>query len=515
MAISSILKNVCKTPRSNLRAHARILFLFLCVNTAAQAATLVADKTYQGYDRDGVTVFLGVPYARADRWQAPELLPRSSPSRRVSATDYGPACSQTPHIINWYQNVIRDFGGNPESFPVPKFSEDCLNLNIWAPANPDHKLPVLVYIHGGSNKGGWSYEPNYVGHALAEKGIIVVTINYRLGVLGFFAHPEISDPNFALLDQIAALTWIQRYLGPLGADTNNVTIMGESAGANNINFLVTSPLAQGLFSKAIHQSAGWAINGRVSLDASQTLAASLTQAVTGHKNNLETLRKMAVAELLEAAQPIYREHYFDPIPGTPSLPKTALATFESGDFNNVDLLIGSNADEWLMYLSEDQRLRVTIDELVPATNRNAVANLLALASEQEALDRLITAHNYVCPSFKIANYVRQTRRNAWMYYFTRVRDGDLAGAMGAYHGAELPYVFGTHDEWLPTSGVDLQLSERMMSYWANFIRSGNPNDTDLPNWPAFDDSYSAAFLNVPHKADTHPEAALCALLNSE
>lgn len=516
MAIFSRPRHIRGTLRSTSWALARaLLLLFISTAATTQATTLVADKTYQGFEREGIITFLGVPYARADRWQAPSLLPKSGSELTVSATHYGPACSQTPHIINWYRGVINDFGGNPDSFAVPEFSEDCLNLNIWAPANPKTKLPVLVYIHGGSNKGGWSYEPNYVGHALAKKEIIVVSINYRLGALGFFAHPQIPDPNFALLDQISALQWVQQYLGQIGADTENVTIMGESAGANNINFLVTSPSARGLFSKAIHQSAGWAINGRVDLETAITLASKLTEVVTGSAQNLESLRIRPVSDVLQAAQPIYQNHYFDPIPGTPSLPIPALEAFESGSFNKVELLIGSNADEWLMYLSDKQTLSTTIADLVSPSQRGAVEDLLASETEKDALDRLITAHNYVCPSFKIASYVKQTGASAWMYYFTRVRDGDLANKMGAYHGAELPYVFGTHDDWLPTSELDLKLGDQMMSYWANFIRTGNPNGKGLPEWPEFDNNYSAAVLNLPYRAGVHPESPLCALLNEQ
>ena len=514
MAIFSRPRHIRGTLWSTWRAYARILLLLGLAN-GAQATTLVADKTYQGFEHNGIITFLGIPYAEAGRWQAPSLLPISGSEHKALATEYGPACSQTPHIVNWYRGVISDFGGDPNSFPIPEFSENCLNLNIWAPAKPKDKLPIVVYIHGGSNKGGWSYEPNYIGQALAQKEIVVVSINYRLGVLGFFAHPRISDPNFALLDQIAALKWIQQHLAQIGADIHNVTIMGESAGANNIDFLVTSPRARGLFNKAIHQSAGWAINGRVELQASKTLALKLTKAVTDNPNNLESLRTYPVSDLLQATQPIYHDYYFDPIPGTPSLPKPALEAFQSGDFNAVDLLIGSNADEWLMYLSEDQTLDATVAELVPTQNRNAVASLLATKTEREALDSLITAHNYVCPSLDIARYIKQTGARTWMYYFTRVRDGELAREMGAYHGAELPYVFGTHDDWLPTSEVDLRLSEQMMSYWANFIRSGNPNNAELQIWPEFDDNHSTALLNLPYSAKTHPEAELCALLKSK
>ena len=400
-------------------------------------------------------------------------------------------------------------------FPRPSTSEDCLNLNIWAPKQTDKPLPVLVYIHGGSNKGGWSYEPNYIGHNLAKRGVIVVTINYRLGVLGYFAHPEIPDPNFALMDQVTALKWIHKYLGQLGADLDNITIMGESAGANNVDFLMVTPSAQGLFHKAIHQSAGWSITGRVDLQSFTKLGTSLVSALPEKSRSISELRRLPVEELLQLSQPIYANHFFDPVPGTPSLPSPALTAFESGQFHSVDLLIGSNADEWLMYLSDDASLEDSLRELVPPKHHAAAQTLLATGNEAEALDTLITARNYVCPSFQLARYQQTARQRAWFYYFSRVREGELAQAMGAYHGAELPYVFDTHDDWLPTNHIDEQLSEQMMSYWVNFMRAGNPNDATLPTWLQFDDNYSTAILDSPYRSSRHPSAELCELLELE
>ena len=157
------------------------------------------------------------------------------------------------------------FGGDPNTVVSPQYDEDCLYLNIYQPsAKADKPFPVIVFIHGGSNKAGWSYETNYLADDLAAQGVIVVTLAYRLGVLGYFSHPVLSHSNFGLLDQILALQWIQSHIGALAGDPGNVTVMGESAGANNIGFLMASPLSQGLFQRVIHQSGGAGLTDRSS-----------------------------------------------------------------------------------------------------------------------------------------------------------------------------------------------------------------------------------------------------------
>ena len=178
------------------------------------------------------------------------------------AKSFAPACAQSQHIIEWYREVIIKFGGDPYEFVAPIFSEDCLYLNIWRPANTSEKdmLPVIVFIHGGSNKAGWSYEPNNQGNELSKEGTLVVTIDYRLGPFGFFPTTESGPSNFAILDQIEALRWIQANIESAGGDPSNITIMGESAGGNDIIYLMGSPLTKNLFKRAIIQSSGWALN---------------------------------------------------------------------------------------------------------------------------------------------------------------------------------------------------------------------------------------------------------------
>lgn len=469
--------------------------------------TVTADATVES--------FLGIPFAQPPvgnrRWRPPvELMPGAG---QVEARAYAPACMQGPHIVDWYRKVARSFGGDPSLIAEPAVSEDCLYLNIWRPAHkPATPLPVLVYIHGGSNVGGWSFEPNYIGENLAREGVMVISIAYRLGAFGFLAHTDLAYRNFALLDQIAALHWIQSNIAAAGGDPGNVTVMGESSGASNIGYLIASPLTRGLFQRAIHQSAGWALLYHGDSEAHFTRGTQLIAELSD--GDVQKARMMDSSEVLTAAERVYQGHSFDPVVDDYSVPVNPGPVFEQGGFVPLDLLIGSNADEWLMYMAADETVANWADGNLSATQASSINALLLDAPDPvSALDSLITAHNYVCPSIEMAGAVQENKGQAWFYYFSRQREGEQAATMGAYHGAELPYVFGTHDDWLPTDNQDLRLGEAMMSYWLNFIRSGDPNGAGLPSWQPFDpDEQSTQILDTSISSVQHPSAALCDIL---
>jgi para-nitrobenzyl esterase len=479
----------------------------------------VGESTYVGglAAEGSVKYFLGLPFAEPPtgplRWQPPRLV--ANKYGRVEALQFAPACAQGPHIVNWYRGVVRSFGGDPGTVSEPQVSEDCLYLNIWKPARADAGLlPVVVYIHGGSNKGGWSYEPNYIGIELAQRDVVVVSIAYRLGVFGFFAHPELPQANFGLLDQVAALQWVNSNIVAAGGDPANVTVMGESAGGNNITHLLVSPLAKGLFQRVIHQSAGWALQGRTPANEHQARGLQLQKDLLGNKADIGQLRNVPVAQLLAAADKVYAGHSFDPVVDGYSMVQPVKDSLGEQTFPKVDLLIGSNADEWLMYLDDEQTVSNWMAENLSAENILAVQQLLGdMSDKRQTLDKLITADNFVCPSMSLAHSISARGGRSWFYYFTRQREGEQAATMGAYHGAELPYVFNTHDDWLPTGDVDHRLTEVMMAYWVNFIRSGDPNGDTLPSWSLFDrESGTVQWLDEDIVSKKHESSELCNIL---
>ena len=466
--------------------------------------------------------FLGVPFAQppvgALRWAPPQ--PLQMTQGIYQADTFAPACMQGDHIAKWYQNVAADFGGDPTLIKQPKVSEDCLYLNLWRPVqdkeNPQ-ALPVIVYIHGGSNKAGWSYEPNYIGHNLAAKGVIVVSIAYRVGVFGFFSHPSLVPANFGLLDQVAALQWVTDNIENIGGDSQKITVMGESAGANNIDYLMVMPSSKGLFSRVIHQSGGSSLTNRSVREAHLALGHVFAQQTVGDDvdDPIRAMRRLPADTILQAADTVFKNHYFDAVVDGHSVRESIMDTLRDGKIHSVDLLIGSNDDEWLMYTGDQPDIEGWLDaEVAPSSVDTLHTILAAETDDRRKLDLLRTAKYYVCPSLVLAQKVSNVGRRAWVYHFTRQREGDLAATMGAYHGAELPYVFDTHDDWLPTVEADHRLTKVMQSYWVNFATNGNPNQSGLQPWLPFkSDSRKIQSIGDRLYSSEHPSQPLCAFLS--
>jgi len=504
-----------------LKAFARIVIILFAVgiygSTNYQPTAFIKDTKLMGslHQNNEVEMFLGIPFAVPPinnlRWEKPVAWTPEN-KKEITANKFRPGCIQNQRIVNWYKRLILDFGGDPGTFDIPEFSEDCLYLNLWRPRGLKNNLPVIVYIHGGSNKAGWSYEPNYLGHNIANKGFILISIPYRLGVFGFFSHPDIENPNLALYDQILALEWIQEYITFFGGDPSNVTLVGESAGAGGISHLIASPLSKDLFHKAVHQSGG-------SSFTYPTLGADVRKLANNFANSfkdpsIKNLKNISSEEILKVSEEVYAEHYFNYVDDNSSLIGDLSDAYKSGNVQNVDLLIGSNNDEWSLYYDGNVNIGLWLDQETTPEKKIKLLELLDdIKDPIRKMDLLITAKNFVCPSLFMAKELKKKGGKTWVYQFNRVRDNELAKKYGAFHGAELPYVFDTHDEWLPTNETDKVLTEEIQSYWLAFAKTGDPNNDNAVLWPKYDSSNdSSLVLDDEIYQRSHESSKICKVM---
>lgn len=448
-----------------------------------------------------IAVFRGIPFAAPPvaglRWKAPE--PHSARSGTVKAIRFAPACPQGDFVVDWYARLAATFGHGPEVVQRPLAeSEDCLYLNIWTPdLQPESPLPVMVFVHGGANQGGWSYEPNYLGDRLAARGVVVVSIAYRLGPLGFFSHPSLAEDNsaavanFGLLDIASAFQWVRTNISNFGGAADNITGFGESAGAGNLVdlALATDPAAQPLFERLIVQSTGGAITKRRSLVQEQQLGRKLADALgLADTASAADLRQRDWQAVLQAGRQVLPEHYYDGVIDGELLVQQPVAGLAGPQAARLEILIGTNRDEELMYLDEatgEEELMGWILETVPefsGTLRDAVSDA---PDSRHALDRLRTAQQMLCPSRLVAEKASAAGGQGFVYWFTRQRPGQGGETLGVYHGAELPYVFDQHDAWLPGDETDQALTEAIMSYWVSFAHDGAVRAEGLPEWPMY------------------------------
>ena len=434
-----------------------------------------------------VAEFRGVPYAQppvgARRFRAP--LPWLPEAGIRSARTFAPGCVQDDYNTRWYRQVGAYFGAAAERFADPAFSEDCLYLNIWSPhPDPSSRLPVLVWFHGGSNKAGWSFEANYQGARLAAQGrILVVTVGYRLGVLGFLATSDGHHvlANAGLSDQIEALRYVRRSIAAFGGDPARVTIAGESAGGADVLALLAAPAARGLYARAIIESGGYSLRGGPTLGQAQAAMNLVADAVQAH--TFAERQAVPATALFAAATHIVPTPRYLPIVDGRSLTESVTAHLQHG--LDVDVLVGSNADESLLYVDDREDSLQRMVDALPASVQTELGSWAREAgSARAAQNRLGSFLDMGCSAQVVAAAVKPSHR-AYLYRFTRVRSGAAQAGLGAYHGAEIPYVFDTHDDWLPTAAVDRALGEHMLSAWAAFVASGDPNRPGRVNWPAY------------------------------
>jgi para-nitrobenzyl esterase len=518
-----------------------ILTILLIMPMEAIGATPDRVKTANGVvegmgqQPSGVRIFKGIPFAQPPvgnlRWKPPQS-PKNWEGVR-QAVQFGPRCMQHP--------VFGDM-----NFRSNGMSEDCLYLNVWTPANKgNERLPVLVYFYGGGFIAGDGSEPRYDGESMARKGIVVVTLNYRLGLFGFFAHPELTKEslqhasgNYGLMDQAAALRWVNQNIARFGGDPKRVTIAGESAGSASVSAQMVSPLSKDLIAGAIGES-GSVLSTMPAVPLSQAEEQGVKFAAEVGATSLAALRAMTTEQLYQATNkqefarfPITVDGYFFREPPT--------ATYAAGRQAHVPLLVGWNSEEmtWLALLRGKEPTPENYAQAVReqlGTHADEALKLYAASTRDEIIeaatdlagDRFIGYSTWKWFDMQ----VRTGGKPVYRYFYARPRPpmrpemGDakpgLAGgvvrggntgavtmppARGAVHSAEIEYALGNLSTnmvyaWTPD---DYKVSEVMQAYFANFIRKGDPNGVGLPAWPAVTSGKAVEIMRID--VDSHAEA---------
>lgn len=502
------MKSAFKSVAAAITAMGIVSFLFSCSGSQKEplkplSLVNTSNGTVQGaLNSDGsVAAFKGIPFAAPPvgnlRWREPQ--PPVSWEGVRDASEFCTSCMQN--------RVFTQLPNAPwsEEFMVQdSVSEDCLYLNIWTPATtPEDSLAVLVFIHGGAFTEGSGSIAVYDGEELAKKGIIVVNINYRLGVFGFFTHPELTAEsphkacgNYALLDCIAALKWINSNIAAFGGDPSHVTISGQSAGAAMVHALTATPLAKDLFSgvMAISGSSLGRFNARLLADAEKS---GVEFAAQKGVKDLSALRQLDAATLIAkgAGNNVIR---FGIVADGYVLPENLKDIFEKGKQNDVPTLTGITADD-----AGGLNRKVTRKEFTENAKQafgDKARGFLALypaATDEEATGNAIQAARDMntMETYKWATFRAKTATTpAYTYYFDRAIPWPEHPEFGAFHSGDLPYYFLNLKKFeRPWTSVDTLVSETVSSYWVNFVKSGNPNGAGLPEWPAFDPGKKVTF----------------------
>ena len=443
----------------------------------------------------GVHVFRGIPFAAPPvgdlRWTPPQPVKKWDGIR--DATQFSGACPQGDGLAQMMGEKL------------PELTEDCLYLNVWTKApDPESKRPVMVWIHGGGLTLGWGHQGGYDGTRLAERDVVLVSVNYRLGPLGYLAHPGLSKEselgvsgNYGFLDQHEALKWVQRNIDQFGGNPENVTIFGESAGGTSVNALVASPLSKGLFHRAIAQSAwitetnyAYLKKARVAVKSAEELGLQWAGRVLGEGakvDSLQALRAVSVADILEKTGDLY------PVVVTVDgwfMPDLSENIFTRGEQQNIPVMAGTNTDEGTVFANFLPYKTVADYEAGTRASYGVHAEkILDLYPVKDDSQLFAIKNQFITDSW----FLRGTRNmlegmdkvssNAYQYHFSR--RSQAMPFMGAHHGMEIGYVFNNFGP-APVDPIDKALGEAMIQYWVQFAKTGDPNVEGLISWPAFE-----------------------------
>ncbi len=445
-----------------------------------------------------VVAFKGIPFAAPPvgdlRWKEPQ--PTTSWQGIKKCDAFGPSPMQAkpvPFMVYTPEFLI----------PEQPISEDCLYLNVWTKAVKGDKKPVFVWIYGGGFSSGGTAVPIYDGEAMAKKGIIFVSVNYRVGVFGFFAHPDLTKEspnnasgNYGLLDQVAALKWVKKNIAAFGGAQDNVTIAGQSAGSMSVNCLVASPLAKGLFNKAIAESGSMMIANPLikssALNEAEQQGVKLAESV--HASSIQELRKVPAADLMKLPG------RYSPIVDGYVLPEPVSKIFAEGKENNIAVLTGWNADEsFVAGFKKKDAYAQQIRDQYGAGAAEFLKYYPSNTDEEAARSQVKLSRDMI---FAVSGYKwaglqsTQGKSPVYVYYFARKLPATADYVKyGAFHTGEVAYVLDNlkflNRPWEP---VDRQLAGAMSAYWVNFIRTGNPNGKGLSPWPKYNISTKQAMV---------------------
>ncbi|WP_437684892.1 carboxylesterase/lipase family protein [Sorangium sp. So ce176] len=472
--------------------------------------------------------FLGIPFAAPPlgelRWKPPA--PHEGWTEALKATELGPACAQSMMLTPGFD---------------PSSSEDCLTVNVWTPERPaSSSLPVLVWIYGGAFEVGSGGLPEYDGQRLSETtGSVVVTFNYRLGPLGFLALPELKeeDPdhpatgNYGLEDQRAAFAWVKANIGAFGGDPGKVTVFGESAGGISICAHLVSPESQGLFQRAIIESGPCdvVVPEETAVAQGETLVEAL--GCSDAPAVLDCLREKSAEEVTTALPPAADiligdgPRWFPVIDGW-NLPDVPGKLLEAGTFEKVPTILGSNADEGTVFvaaggttIADDAAFLAFAERLAPGRGEEVAAGYPSdtYGSAQEAATAALGDYFFVCPTRRAARAIAEAGVDTYLYHFTHAPEDSLFGDLGAFHSAEIRYVFGTPGTLLPAplTEEELDLSRAIGGYWSRHAESGDPNGGDAVAWPKYDaETDEHLVLDMTISAQSGLRTDLCDLWDS-